>query len=169
LVIDNNAVDNSEAMKLNVDSWIASGIRIFQSAATFIGNRLVDNGNNRTVVNGVSQVDNGAIDGGFDEVVFADKDGYVVDRVKFNTNDCPAVQGFSLERRESLGASDCSNFGPSKATGGTPGRQNDPWTETFCDCSLPPPPRPTLDNVTFTEIKFSPDESEWVEILNNGK
>lgn len=103
----------------------------------------------------------------------------VQDIVRFNTDDCPAPQGVSLERIESLGPSDCSNLEASQSAGGSsPGRVNANWKETVCECGKNPDP--VLPSVIITEVYFNPpggpedgqpksDEypDEWIELNNN--
>jgi len=164
LIIDNNAYNMSSAVKETVDALLAEGIPIFESPFTFIGSRLV--------------WQEGALDfeqdEGEDLVVISDENRTVVDRVTFDTSSCGEnEQDVSLERRESLGASDCTNFDRSPAKGGSPGKENANWILNKCDCDIEKP-RPMKENIIITEIKFnpvgeSPDEhlEEWIEILNN--
>jgi len=176
LVIDNNAADMSQAVKATVGSWIDDGIRVFQTSDTFIGNRLVDNGDG--VVDGV---DTGTFDMGIDEVVISDATGLVVDKVSFDTTMCGIgkEQDISLEREDPLASGDCSNLFPGEPS--TPGRVNLVWTGTpitdGCICIFPNPP-PPRKKIIITEIMFNPlggspqdtpEEypGEWVEILNN--
>jgi hypothetical protein len=167
VIIDNNAAANSNVTAF-VNGLVNSGVKVLVSPYTFIGDRLVDNGEKGPEGNGLK-------DNGIDEVVISDENGLVVDRVQFNTTECGTAQDVSLERLESLGPSDCSNFGPSESVGGTPGRNNTNWILTECVCGTDPPIIPPC--IVISEFLKTPDvngtndtrpDDEWVEIYNNG-
>jgi hypothetical protein len=156
LIIDNNAQETSQTVNQTITNLIAGGTRVFISPFTFIGNRLVDNGDDP------SAAGNAALDSGDDLVVLSDEAGLVVDRVVFDTATCrdPADtrQDISLERKDPLGPGDCTNFVPSSAVEGSPGLENAAWMglpiALPCTCINTPPP--TRKNIIITEILFDP-------------
>jgi uncharacterized protein YegL len=144
---------------------IPGNTRIFMADNAVIGNRLNDNGR--------------------DEVFLVDANGNASDRVTYKVGACTggsngsikgaAKGGMSMERRDPLGPSDCSNFFPSAVVGGSPGSENPGWsgrkTYTPCSCTEAESIR-LCESVIITEVMYDPAGRdfghEWVEIRNNG-